>query len=263
LRTLRERAGSPSYRQIARKAHFAVSTISDATSGRRLPTEQVVRAFAEACGEDPDVWADKLRQASHPPAVPEDRAAALPGRAVGSAAARGGGSDRRFALRWRWVAGGAVVLVMFAGGVATGTAMAASPRQFRDDPTFTYPAADGADPIAAGCTGDAQLLDKTPVLLDGIQVGALELKYSKRCRAGWARVYLYPSGAARLTGTLASVEVTAADGTASLIAARLHQDIPDYTNVIQAHGGCLSAAATLDTATPPIHATLSCDAPPS
>jgi transcriptional regulator with XRE-family HTH domain len=64
LRALRERARSPSYRDMARRTHFSASTLAEAVSGRRLPSVAVVRALATVYGADPDEWATKLARAA-------------------------------------------------------------------------------------------------------------------------------------------------------------------------------------------------------
>jgi transcriptional regulator with XRE-family HTH domain len=64
LRALREQAGSPSYRDLARRTHFSASTLAEAVSGRRLPSVAVVRALATAYGANPDEWATKLARAA-------------------------------------------------------------------------------------------------------------------------------------------------------------------------------------------------------
>jgi WD40 repeat protein/transcriptional regulator with XRE-family HTH domain len=56
LRLLRREAGSPSYRTMAQRARFSVTALSRAASGERLPSAAVVRAYAQACGADPDAW---------------------------------------------------------------------------------------------------------------------------------------------------------------------------------------------------------------
>ncbi|MEV6811731.1 helix-turn-helix domain-containing protein [Micromonospora sp. NPDC051296] len=56
LRQLRERAGSPSYRLLARRAHYSASTLAEAAKGDRLPSLEVTLAYAEACGGDADEW---------------------------------------------------------------------------------------------------------------------------------------------------------------------------------------------------------------
>ncbi|MEV4517440.1 hypothetical protein AB0K00_51855 [Dactylosporangium sp. NPDC049525] len=56
LRQLREQAGSPGYRLLARRAHFSASTLAEAAKGDRLPSREVTLAYAAACGGDPDEW---------------------------------------------------------------------------------------------------------------------------------------------------------------------------------------------------------------
>ncbi|WP_328647133.1 hypothetical protein OHS58_03735 [Amycolatopsis sp. NBC_00348] len=61
LRTLREKAGSPPYRELARRALFSSTTLSDAAGGRRLPSLAVTLAYVRACDGDPDVWERRWR----------------------------------------------------------------------------------------------------------------------------------------------------------------------------------------------------------
>ena len=72
LRQTRESAGNPSYRALARKAHFSASTLADAAKGERLPSREVTLAYVAACGGDP------LERGRHPTpaAPPADREAA-------------------------------------------------------------------------------------------------------------------------------------------------------------------------------------------
>ncbi|MGC4847362.1 helix-turn-helix domain-containing protein [Micromonospora sp. DT15] len=56
LRQLREHAGNPSYRLLARRAHYSASTLADAAKGDRLPTLEVTLAYVQACGGDPAEW---------------------------------------------------------------------------------------------------------------------------------------------------------------------------------------------------------------
>ncbi|MGW1198490.1 nSTAND1 domain-containing NTPase [Streptomyces sp. NPDC002536] len=70
LRQLRERAGKPSYRVLARRAHYSVSTLAEAAKGEKLPSLPVVLAYAQACGGDAVEWEARWRAASA--ALPED-----------------------------------------------------------------------------------------------------------------------------------------------------------------------------------------------
>ncbi len=70
LRRLRTAAGSPGYRDMATRAMFSASVLSDAAAGYRLPTLQVALAFAEACGGDRATWERRWHEAAR--AEPED-----------------------------------------------------------------------------------------------------------------------------------------------------------------------------------------------
>ena len=71
-------------RQVAERAHYSVSALSEATSGRRMPTWELTRSFVEACGGDLDEWrkrwkyaAEQYYQLEEPdsqPAEPDDPA---------------------------------------------------------------------------------------------------------------------------------------------------------------------------------------------
>ncbi|MGW2382375.1 nSTAND1 domain-containing NTPase [Streptomyces sp. NPDC001658] len=56
LRRLRAEAGSPTYRQLAERAHYSVSTLSGAASGKALPTLAVTLAYVRACDGDAAHW---------------------------------------------------------------------------------------------------------------------------------------------------------------------------------------------------------------
>ncbi|MFJ1791341.1 helix-turn-helix domain-containing protein [Kitasatospora griseola] len=56
LRELRESAGNPTYRSLARIAGFSATTLSDAAAGLRRPSLEVTLAFVGACRGDEDDW---------------------------------------------------------------------------------------------------------------------------------------------------------------------------------------------------------------
>lgn len=61
LRRIRDRAGTPGYREMADKARFSRETLSAAARGAECPTWEVAKAFADAC--DPTgTAARRLRQ---------------------------------------------------------------------------------------------------------------------------------------------------------------------------------------------------------
>jgi WD40 repeat protein/energy-coupling factor transporter ATP-binding protein EcfA2 len=62
LRRLREKAGSPGYRELAGRAHYSASTLSEAAGGRRLPSLEVTLAYVRACDGDVEEWETRWRQ---------------------------------------------------------------------------------------------------------------------------------------------------------------------------------------------------------
>lgn len=62
LRQLRRAAGSPSYRELSRRASVSASVLSGAASGARLPTLRVTLAFVKACGGEAAAWERRWRE---------------------------------------------------------------------------------------------------------------------------------------------------------------------------------------------------------
>jgi WD40 repeat protein len=69
LRKMREWAGRPGYRILAKHAHVSASRLSDAANGRSLPTLAVTLAYVRACGGDDVAWEQRWH------ALAADRAA--------------------------------------------------------------------------------------------------------------------------------------------------------------------------------------------
>ncbi|ELP66628.1 DNA-binding helix-turn-helix protein [Streptomyces turgidiscabies Car8] len=63
LRELRRSAGGVSYRTMAKKAGFSVTTLAKAASGERLPSLAVFLAYVQACGADPVPWEARWAEA--------------------------------------------------------------------------------------------------------------------------------------------------------------------------------------------------------
>src|SRR5437764_15214881 len=59
LRRLRESAGNPTYRDLARRAHYSAGTLSEAAGGRKLPSLAVTLAYVRACGGEPGEWEER------------------------------------------------------------------------------------------------------------------------------------------------------------------------------------------------------------
>jgi WD40 repeat protein/transcriptional regulator with XRE-family HTH domain len=63
LRTLREQAGKPTYREMARRTDYSPSALSQAAAGELLPSLAVVLAYASALDAAPTEWEQRWRDA--------------------------------------------------------------------------------------------------------------------------------------------------------------------------------------------------------
>ncbi|MEU8540991.1 DNA-binding protein [Streptomyces sp. NPDC048717] len=62
LRELRREAGGLTYREMARRAHYSVTALSQAAAGEQLPSLAVTLAYVAACGGDAREWERRWRQ---------------------------------------------------------------------------------------------------------------------------------------------------------------------------------------------------------
>ncbi|MFI6303335.1 hypothetical protein ACIBCH_15795 [Amycolatopsis thailandensis] len=62
LRKLREKAGSPGYRELARRTHYSTAALSGAAGGRKLPSLAVALAYVQACDGDTAAWERRWRE---------------------------------------------------------------------------------------------------------------------------------------------------------------------------------------------------------
>ncbi|MEV2273144.1 nSTAND1 domain-containing NTPase [Nonomuraea africana] len=65
LRKLRQEAGGLTYRAMAKRAGYSVTTLSQAAAGERLASLPVVLAFVETCGGDVSEWERRWQQVAH------------------------------------------------------------------------------------------------------------------------------------------------------------------------------------------------------
>ncbi|WP_234342500.1 helix-turn-helix domain-containing protein [Streptomyces sp. NRRL B-3648] len=64
LRKLRAEAGGVTYRVLAARAGYSVTTLSQAAAGEQLPTLPVALAYVRACGGDASVWEARWKEAT-------------------------------------------------------------------------------------------------------------------------------------------------------------------------------------------------------
>ncbi|MFJ4713488.1 helix-turn-helix domain-containing protein [Streptomyces sp. NPDC088785] len=72
LRKLRRETGGLTYREMARRAHYSVTSLSQAAAGEQMPSLAVSLAYVAACGGDVAEWEGRWREATEE-AVVRDR----------------------------------------------------------------------------------------------------------------------------------------------------------------------------------------------
>jgi DNA-binding XRE family transcriptional regulator len=63
LRALRESAGL-TLEDLAKRTYYSISTLSEATNGKKVPSLAVTLPYARACGENEGEWRDRWTRAS-------------------------------------------------------------------------------------------------------------------------------------------------------------------------------------------------------
>ncbi|HEX6521170.1 MAG TPA: helix-turn-helix domain-containing protein [Streptosporangiaceae bacterium] len=126
LRKLREKAGRPTYRELARRASFSVTVLSEAAGGRCLPTLPVVRGYVQACGGDVLEWEERWRLAAeHQPQAPAQPTPPAPAAPVSvkpmAAQSRSQAAGRSVYCSCRLVV--SLVVLLAAAGVSGGMAV--------------------------------------------------------------------------------------------------------------------------------------------
>ncbi|MEV1117763.1 hypothetical protein AB0I91_22055 [Actinosynnema sp. NPDC049800] len=73
LRRLREKAGSPTYRELSGRAHFSATALSSAAAGRKLPSLPVTLAYVRACDGDQAEWEQRWHDLAAATAAARER----------------------------------------------------------------------------------------------------------------------------------------------------------------------------------------------
>ena len=286
LRKLRDDAGRPSYRRLARTAYYSHSTLSQAAAGRVLPSLAVTLAFAQACGGDRREWIALWHEAAAEAGVPAEpnghAASAGPMMDRGLTMDAGLTTDagptthavRRGFRAWLalprrrgWYLLAAVALVsglMWWGRIA----MVTTPHSTRM--AALVPVADGDFPSVADCSSWTKDLDIRQVLAtNGQRLGELRLRYSMRCAVVWARFDPDPSlsadGADGADGAVKiTLEVTRHPGGATITSRPRY--VPGHvqrSDILLLHGGCARASVTVTRpGRAPVKVATGCQSPP-
>jgi hypothetical protein len=197
LRQLRLEADSPTLERLHRETGVSRTVLSEAFSGKKLPSARTVDRIAVACGGDARDWVsrrDRLaRHHSAPPAPPTARRTML--RRTGVLLAVGA-----FVL-------GAGLSAAVASAVTLSDAAAAPTTAL--SPEAQINVRTGIDPAMTPCVNDAKVA--TGDMRDDGQI-KIEIIWSNKCYAGWARVTRYDGKWENQTITVAIYPETAPMG---------------------------------------------------
>ncbi len=202
LRTLRLDADSPTLVRLQTETGISRSVISDAFAGKYLPSARTIDRLVRACGADPAPWIarrDRIASGIEAREEADPSIAAEP--------------TPRTMRRTRAVA--LIVVAFLVGAIGSGLASGWLVFTLARD-TLTAPAsvteraqinvASGLDAAQTPCVDDAKVA--TSVQRNNV---LLEIIWSNKCYAGWARVTRYD----KWEGETASVSIypeTAANG---------------------------------------------------
>jgi hypothetical protein len=197
LRQVKAAAGNPTLEQIAERGKVSKAALSEATSGRKVPSEAILKAYLIGCKcPQPDIDAWVARRAK----LKDDLPALLARAQERTAPVSLDGYVKRGTA---WMVGACAVVTLACGGgllgYQMGKATVAAPAATPPSPLAPHT---GEDPERAGCTKDAQ-----PVALARQPHGGtlLELIWSEACQANWGRITRDDDD---LAGSAMTVEIT-------------------------------------------------------
>lgn len=216
LRALRLSADSPTLQKLQYDTSISKSVLSDAFSGRRLPSARTVDRVVQTCGADSAEWLerrDRLARTNPPRALAEDTtelatsaattlvrrrtAVLLVGAAFILGIALSVGSSF-------FVTSSLIADAHAAGEEAARKELTESPA----NPRAQINVHNGVDAAMTACVNDAKVAASSPRTNDTL----LEIIWSNKCYAGWARVTRYDE---RISGNSITVSIypeTAAQG---------------------------------------------------
>ncbi|HEX6526198.1 MAG TPA: helix-turn-helix domain-containing protein [Streptosporangiaceae bacterium] len=190
LRRLRQQAGSPSYRQLARQAHYSPSALSQAANGRAMPTLEVTLGFVRACGGDVADWERRWQALNAAINVngqeSRDGVPEILECAPGSDAPR----TRQPVFRYLRIGLTVVTFAVASTDLAVRLATTTGPPAAASSQLLgkAEPIADGSDPNRSGCGTGAVTMAMTRVHFPTDQLsGEVELRYSPHCHSAWGR----------------------------------------------------------------------------
>lgn len=179
LRELKHVAGDPTLALLSDKAGISKSVISEALSGKKLPTERTVSLLAEALEADRAEWVARRNKVAYEMVTGASGDATIPSVK----------SSRRALVFTAAIS--AVIAAALTSGIWVGWMMLNPPPQAsgetQADETMLEEK-DGVDPMRTRCREDSVIAASDPRLDGEVQV---QLLYSNKCMAIWGRVTRY------------------------------------------------------------------------
>jgi hypothetical protein len=253
LRELREQAGNPTFKQLAKRAHYSATTLSVACSGKVLPSLDVSLALVRACHGAEDAWRRRWYEAGGPRQAEARPARGAPRGAQAGPVAVRPTLVRRLAPWTGWVAALAAMAMLIAvvtGGRQAAARPAARPRVgAQAGLPHMFVGVSRCDPGSYIVQSQTMTLPR-PFRLGGrafqagAVVGTVYLMYSPLCSEGWPK--FWPSrGFFNLPATLTLRSRSTPDNSVSTS--------PRYHVIRYADGepmltvlGCVDAEATIE-----------------
>ncbi|SEI09978.1 MULTISPECIES: DUF2690 domain-containing protein [unclassified Leifsonia] len=185
LRLLRVRAGSPTLASLQHATGISRTVLSDAFAGKQLPSARTVDGIVTACKTDPVEWLRRRDQLAKRAAVPEGEE---PPAVV------------RKSRHVHWVVAAVIGLAGFALGAGTSNVVTTDVMQAQVttlkkelaaagpvNPHAQIQVRTGVDPAMTPCVNDA----KVSASEDRPHNTRIQIIWSNKCYAGWARIARY------------------------------------------------------------------------
>jgi len=215
LRKLRLAAGSPTLARLQHETGISRTVLSEAFSGRQLPSTRTVDGIARACGGDPAAWIDRrdaLAQARRAATAASAEAVTTTGAAEATPTA----DAERTASIPRRTAGWLMAAAFLVGAAVSGATAAVVATQILSvqaagaagNGAPQIEVASGEDPALTECVDDAQVVSGDTRADNSL----LEVVWSDKCQAGWGRITRYDGLAMGNTVTIAIYPETAPHG---------------------------------------------------
>jgi Helix-turn-helix domain/Protein of unknown function (DUF2690) len=252
LRELRRTAGTPPYRELAARAHYSASALSQAANGKRLPTLPVFLAFVTACGGDEATWSTRWHETAAQIGAEVNPAGTSVQEPLEPSPPEASRPTRRRPRYIAWV--GSAVLITGVIGVFWAT----QHKTAQPGPTVipsrsgegqvvdlpSQPAVDGADPKNSGCAADGITIDSARIIYpDDRLAGTIELRYSPHCAAGWGRFVPAPTG--RGPDDTVTIAISRPADRIRLPYTISYGDQAAYGDILHTAPGCIIASASV------------------